>query len=145
MITTSLKFEDLSIGQFVEINKIVTLNDVERFAEVSGDYNPIHLDASYAAASQFKERIVHGVLIVAYVSALIGMELPGSGSLVMSLKCEFKRPIKLDDAVTIRVEVKTLEPRRAIATLSCICITNTKKIALRGEAVVMVPRRVTEN
>lgn len=140
MNTLGLKFEDLTVGQFAENTVTVSEADVVSFAEISGDRNPVHLDPLYAASSPFKERVAHGVLVGGYISALIGMELPGPGAVLVSLAFQFKRPVKLGANVNVRVEIKTLEPRRGLATPECVCLVN-KKCVLEGEAVIMVPRR----
>lgn len=137
---TGIKFEELRIGMFAETTNIMTEEVVVAFADVSGDRNPVHLNAEYASTTPFKERIVHGALLGAYISALVGMELPGPGSIGVSLTLKFKRPVKLGAVVTTRVEVKTLNERMAFATLTCICSVN-KKTAIEGETVVYVPRQ----
>ena len=73
--------------------------DIAAFAEVSGDKNPVHLDAAYAATTMFKERIAHGMLSAAYISAVFGMELPGPGSIYISQTLNFKAPVKIGDTV----------------------------------------------
>ncbi len=87
---TGYYFEDLKVGQEASISKTVTEADIVAFAEVSGDKNPVHLDADYAATTMFKERIAHGMLSAAYISAVFGMELPGPGSIYISQTLEFQ-------------------------------------------------------
>ncbi|MGE0045506.1 MAG: MaoC family dehydratase [Hyphomonadaceae bacterium] len=137
---SGLKFEDLFVGQFAESSNVVTEAVVVAFAEVSGDKNPVHLDASYAAGTPFKERIAHGMLSAAYISAMIGMHLPGPGAIYVSQTLGFRRPVKLGATVTTRVEITALDAEKARATFATICSVDGKTV-LEGEAVIMVPRR----
>lgn len=140
MAGPGLFFEDLSIGQNEEMSRTVGEADIAAFAAVSGDDNPVHLDAAFAATTPFKERIAHGMLSASYISALIGTRLPGPGAIYISQTLSFKRPVKIGDAVTTRVEVTALNAEKARATFQCTCLVNGKPV-LEGEAVVMAPRR----
>lgn len=133
-------FEDLKVGDSAETARTVTEADIVAFAEVSGDRNPVHLDAAHAAASPFGERIAHGMLGAAYISALMGMKLPGPGVVYISQSLKFRRPVRIGDTVTARATVAELEPRRGWATLRTVCEVDGKTV-LDGEAVVMVPKR----
>lgn len=140
MAGPGLYFEDLSVGQSEEMTRTVGERDIEAFAAVSGDDNPVHLDAAFAATTPFKERIAHGMLSASYISAIIGTRLPGPGAIYISQTLAFKRPVKINDAVTTRVEITALNPEKARATFHCTCLVNGKAV-LDGEAVVMVPRK----
>lgn len=140
MAAPGLFFEDLSIGQSAEATRTVGEADIVAFAAVSGDHNPVHLDAAFAATTPFKERIAHGMLSASYISALIASRLPGPGAIYISQTLAFKRPVKINDAVTTRVEITELNTEKARATLACTCSVNGKTV-LDGEAVVMAPRR----
>jgi 3-hydroxybutyryl-CoA dehydratase len=133
-------FEDLTLGMEAELTRTVTDADVRAFAAVSGDDNPVHLDAAYAATTPFKERIAHGMLTASYISALLGVRLPGPGAIYISQTLSFRRPVKLGDEVIARVEITGLDPERARATFACKCSVGGKAV-LEGEAVVMAPRR----
>ena len=135
-----LFFEDLSVGQSAETIKVVTANDVEAFAAVSGDTNPVHLDEAYARTTTFQTRIAHGMLSGAYISAVIGTKLPGPGSIYLSQSMRFRRPVKLGDAVVTRVTIQALDEARGHATLATLCQVNGKTV-VDGEAVIMVPRK----
>lgn len=135
-----LFFEDLSVGQSAETTRIVTANDVEAFAAVSGDINPVHLDEAYAKTTTFQTRIAHGMLSGAYISAVIGTKLPGPGAIYLSQSMRFRRPVKLGDAVVTRVTVQELDARRGHATLATVCQVDGKTV-VDGEAVIMVPRK----
>lgn len=134
-------FEDLAIGQSAETTQTVTEATIAAFAEVSGDTNPVHLDAGYAASTPFGERIAHGMLAAAYISAVMGTKLPGPGVVYLTQSLKFRRPVKIGDEVTARVTVTALDERRAYATLKTVCEVAGKAV-LDGEAMVVVPRRL---
>ena len=133
-------FEDLSVGQEASLSRTVTEADIAAFAEVSGDKNPVHLDAQYAAGTMFKERIAHGMLSAAYISAVFGMKLPGSGAIYISQTLNFKAPVKIGDTVVTTVKVAELIPEKTRARFDCVCSVNGK-LVVQGEAVLMVPAR----
>jgi 3-hydroxybutyryl-CoA dehydratase len=133
-------FEDLSVGQSAEISRVVAAADIDAFAEVSGDTNPVHLDADYAATTTFQGRIAHGMLSAAYISAVLGTRLPGPGAIYLSQQLRFRRPVRIGDAVTARVTVQALDERRGHVTFATVCLVDGKAV-VDGEAVVMVPRR----
>ena len=135
-----LFLEDLSVGQSAEITRTASAADVEAFAAVTGDNNPVHLDEAYAAATRFGGRIAHGMLSAGYISAVLGTRLPGPGAIYLSQSLAFRRPVKLDDAVTARAEVVAIDEASARVTLRTVCSVNGKVVA-DGEAVVMAPRR----
>jgi 3-hydroxybutyryl-CoA dehydratase len=131
--------EDLAVGDSAERAFAVGEADITAFAAVSGDNNPVHLDEAFAQGTAFKGRIAHGMLSAAYISAVLGNDLPGPGSIYLSQSLRFKRPVRIGDTVTVRVSVAEIEPRTARVTLSTICQVNGKTV-LEGEAGVMVPR-----
>lgn len=135
-----LYFDELSVGQSAEITHVVGGGDVDAFAAVSGDTNPLHLDEAYARTTTFGGRIAHGMLAAAYLSAVIGTKLPGPGVIYLKQSMRFRRPVKIGDPVTARVTVEALDARRGHATLATVCQVNGKTV-VDGEALVMVPRR----
>lgn len=135
-----LYFEDLTIGQTAEITNTVTAQAIETFAEVSGDANPVHLDETYAKTTMFGERIAHGMLSAAYVSAVLGMKLPGPGAIYLSQSLRFRRPVKIGDAVTTRVTVKALDGEKGRVTFDTVCEVGGK-VVMDGEAVIMPARK----
>lgn len=136
----SVYFEDLSIGQEGSLSNMVTADVISAFAEVSGDRNPVHVDADYAATTMFKERIAHGMLSAAYISAVFGMVLPGPGAIYISQTLNFKAPVKIGDTVVTTVKVAELVPEKKRAKFECVCTVNGKPV-VQGEAVLMVPAR----
>ncbi len=135
-----LCLEDLSVGQSAEIDRTVSEADIQAFADVSGDHNPVHLDEDYAATTPFKTRIAHGMLSAGYISAVLGTRLPGPGAIYISQTMRFRRPVRIGDIVRTRVTVSAIDPARARVTLATVCEVAGKAV-LEGEAVVMVPRR----
>jgi 3-hydroxybutyryl-CoA dehydratase len=133
-------FEDLAIGQKASLVRIVLESDIQAYASISGDTNPVHLDEAYAATTPFKTRIAHGMLTASYISALLGTRLPGPGAIYLSQTLTFKRPVKIGDEVEAEVEIIALDPEKGRATFQCRCSV-LGKIVLEGEAVVLAPKR----
>ena len=133
-------FDELSVGQSAEITRVVGSGDIEAFAALSGDTNPVHLDDAFARATPFGGRIAHGMLAASYVSAVMGTRLPGPGGVYLKQSLSFRRPVKIGDAVTARVTIQTLDARRGHATLATVCQVDGKTV-LDGEALILVPRR----
>ncbi|CAN1723013.1 (R)-specific enoyl-CoA hydratase [Hyphomicrobium sp. 1Nfss2.1] len=136
----SVYFEDLSVGQEASTSNTVTADVIRAFADVSGDRNPVHIDPDYAAGTIFKERIAHGMLSAAFISAVFGMELPGPGAIYISQTMNFKAPVKIGDVVVTTVKVAELIPEKKRARFDCVCTVNGKAV-VQGEAVLMVPTR----
>jgi 3-hydroxybutyryl-CoA dehydratase len=132
--------EELSVGQSAELVRTVGAADIEAFADVTGDNNPVHLDADYAATTSFGERIAHGMLSAGYISAVLGTTLPGPGAIYLSQALRFKRPVRIGDAVTARATVTEIDQAKARVTFATVCLVNGKPV-VDGEAVVMVPRK----
>ena len=132
--------EDLKLGQSAERAHVVTEADIVAFADVSGDFNPVHMDEAFAATTPFKSRIAHGMLSAAWLSALIAGDLPGPGTVYMSQSLRFRRPVRIGDEVVSRVEVTAIDAEKARVTLATVCSVEGKPV-LDGEALVMAPRR----
>ena len=133
-------FEDLEVGMEASFAKTVSEDDIVTFAEVTGDRNPVHLDAGYAAKTIFKEPIAHGMLTAGYISAVFGMELPGPGAIYISQTLNFRGPVKIGDRVIAKVRVLELYPAKRRVRFESVCLVNGKPV-LEGEAVLMVPAR----
>lgn len=133
-------FEDLEVGMEASFQKTVEDADITTFADVSGDKNPVHLDADYAATTIFKERIAHGILTASYISAVFGMEMPGPGAIYVSQTLNFKAPVKIGDTVLAKVKVVELVPEKRRALFDCQCLVDGK-VVLEGQAMLMVPPR----
>ena len=136
----SYAIEDLSPGMSASVVRTVTERDIALFGEVSGDTNPVHFDDAFARATPFKGRIAHGVLAASYVSTVLGMEMPGPGTIFVGLNVRFKAPVRIGDTVkaTCTVREVLLERRRVI--FDCACSVGDV-VVLEGEATVMPPRK----
>ena len=134
------KYEDIRIGQHAEYVRTVTSEDIEMFGQVSGDYNPLHFDEDWAKITMFKGRIAHGILTATYVSTVIGMKLPGPGTIYISQSMKFRRPVRIGDKITARVEVIGKNSEKEFLTLKTVCINQDDKVVLDGEAVVTMMR-----
>jgi 3-hydroxybutyryl-CoA dehydratase len=110
--------------------------DIVRFAEVSGDRNPVHLDEDYAARSLFGQRVAHGFLTGSMISAMIGMELPGPGSIYLGQTLKFLAPVHIGDTVTVSVEVIGVREEKRLITLRTDCTNQDGVLVLTGEATV---------
>jgi len=133
-------FDELSLGQQAEMSRVVGAADIEAFAEVSGDINPVHLDEAYAKTTTFGERIAHGMLGASYISAILGTRLPGPGCIYLSQALRFRRPVKIGDLVVARATITALDADKSRATLATVCEVAGKSV-IEGEAVVIVPKR----
>ena len=134
-------FEDLELGQEARYERVVTDADIVVFAEVTGDCNPVHLDAAYAATTAFKTRIAHGMLTAGYISAVFGTQLPGPGAIYVSQTLNFRAPVRHGDTVVATVRIIDLIVAKRRARFECICRVGDK-VVLEGEAILMVPGRV---
>ncbi|WP_431302372.1 MaoC family dehydratase [Sediminicoccus sp. BL-A-41-H5] len=133
-------FEDLSVGQSASFGKTITEADILLFAGVSGDTNPVHINAEVAAASMFKERIAHGMLSASLISTVLGTRLPGAGTIYLGQNLKFRAPVKIGETVTATVTVTALDAVKKRVTLSTVCTVAGKPV-IDGEATVMVPSR----
>ena len=110
------------------------------FAGITGDIKPDHINATAAAKGMFKERIAHGMLSAGLISAVLGMQLPGPGTIYMSQTLKFKAPVKFGDTITARAEVAERNVERNRVTLKTICTNQDGVVVTEGEALVMPPR-----
>ena len=130
---------EFAVGQSAELIRTLTERDVMAFAEVTGDFNPVHVDADAAAASSFGERIVHGMLTASLLSALLAMKLPGPGAIYLSQSLRFLRPVKIGDTVTARVEIVSIDIASRRLTLATFVRNARGKNVIDGDAVVQLP------
>jgi len=133
-------FEDLAIGMCETYSRTVTDADIRGFAAVSGDNNPIHLSDAFASGTPFKSRIAHGIYTASLISAVIGMRLPGSGTIYLSQTLSFLAPVRIGDTVEARVEIQELIAKGRRAKLACTCKVGDA-VVLSGEAIVKAPAR----
>jgi 3-hydroxybutyryl-CoA dehydratase len=132
--------EDLSLGQTADYSREVTATDIDAFAQVTGDDNPVHLDEAYAAATRFGGRIAHGMLSAGYISTVLGTRLPGPGAIYLSQTIRFRRPVRIGDTVTASATIAEIDRGRARVTLKTVCKVAGEVVA-DGEAVVLALRK----
>jgi acyl dehydratase len=130
---------EMKVGASASRTKRITEVDIEAFARASGDMNPVHLDDAYAATTTFGRRIAHGMLSASLISAVLGNDLPGPGTIYLSQDLKFKAPVYLDDEITATVELTKYREDRRIATFRTVCTNQDSKLVVEGEAVVIAP------
>jgi len=127
----------INVGQKAKLSKTISETDVYLFSGISGDFNPIHLNAEYAKDTMFEERIVQGVLIVGLISSVIANKLPGPGSILLSQEIKYVAPVKINDTITAIVEITEILDKGKVI-LKTQCINQRKKLVIDGSAKVKV-------
>ncbi len=130
--------DDLEIGMTRAISKEITDRDIEMFAEVSTDHNPVHLDEGFAQGTLFKGRIAHGMLSAGLISAVIGEQLPGHGTIYLGQSLRFMAPVRPGDVVRAEVTVSAIDVARRRVTLETACFVGDT-VVIKGEAQVLAP------
>ena len=132
-------YESLHVGDTFETTCFISEEDVLTFAEITGDDNPIHVDAEYAENTRFGHKIVHGVLLLGLISKVLGRDFPGHGSIAVSLSCRFLRPVRVGSEVRIEVKIiEKLDKHKHVKGKTYVYNENNK-IALAGEATLIPP------
>jgi 3-hydroxybutyryl-CoA dehydratase len=134
----NITYDELNIGDSASYTRTLTEEELILFAAVSGDVNPVHLDKEYASKTLFKERIAHGMWSGALISAALATVIPGPGTIYLEQSLNFKRPVKLEDTLTIKLTVLRKEERNRVA-FECEVINQEGKIVVTGEATVIAP------
>ena len=132
--------DDLKPGMRESFTKTVSESDIQKFGEISGDMNPAHFDEAYAATTPFKTRIAHGVLSASYISTVLGMKMPGPGTIFLQLTTRFKAPVRIGDTVVATCTVRETVPEKRRVTFDCVCKVGDV-VVVEGEALVMAPAR----
>ncbi|AFT72379.1 MULTISPECIES: MaoC family dehydratase [Alloalcanivorax] len=135
--------EDLKVGLSASYAKTITEADVVLFAGITGDDNPVHLNADYAAGTQFGQRIVHGMFSAGLISAVLGTRLPGPGAIYVDQQLSFKAPVHIGDTVVATATVLEIDERRRRVKLETVCRVKDKIVA-QGVATNMVDRRPSQ-
>ena len=130
--------KDIEISDYAEVSKSFSKKDVLQFAELSGDWNPIHVDEKIAAESIFGKQVIHGILLTGLISGLLGSELPGSGSIYLAQSLKFMKPVFIDEKVIARVEVVQVIHDKGIIILKSTCRTLASGIVLEGESTILL-------
>ncbi len=136
--------DELVLGETAEFTKTITEADIILFAGVTGDLNPAHINEEYAKNTFFKTRIAHGILQAGFISAAIGMKLPGPGTIYMKQELNFRAPVHIGDTIAARVEVSQIDAEKNRVVLKTTCTNQDGEIVLDGEALVSPPKKPKE-
>lgn len=139
----SLTVKDLNIGDSMQTTKKITEEVVFAYAEVTGDFNPQHIDKGFGKKSMFGQRIAHGMLSVGLISKLLGTELPGIGSIYMSQEVKFLAPVYFGDEITAVVEVEEIIKNKRVK-LRTFCKNQDDVIVIDGHALILPPKEAVE-
>jgi 3-hydroxybutyryl-CoA dehydratase len=131
-----LAYEDIKVDDEASITKTITEADIVAFAELTGDTNPVHLDAEYAAQSMFGERIAHGMLVAGLISAVLGTRLPGPNSIYLGQELKFTAPVKIGDTLTVTATVTEKRDDKRIIKLRTIATNQRGELVVDGNAVI---------
>ena len=132
-----MKYAEIILGQSYEKKVLVTPHMVETFAEITGDKNPVHLDEDFAKNTMFKKRIAHGILVVGYISAVLGMEFPGPGTIYMKQDTKFMRPVYIGEEIILKITVKEKIDEKSRLIIMTQVFNEKNEIAVDGEALVL--------
>jgi 3-hydroxybutyryl-CoA dehydratase len=136
---TTESVEGIQVGHAATFSKQVTERDIEAFAEVTGDRNPVHLDNAYAARTRFGGRIAHGMLSAGFISAALGTRLaPNAVVVYVSQSMRFRRPVLIGDTITARIEVTAVDAEKRLVTARTDCVNQGGDVVTTGEATVLV-------
>ena len=139
-----MKYNEIKVGMTKEITHLITQDDIDKFAELTGDDNKLHLDKDYAAKTSFKKPVAHGMLSASFISTIIGTELPGDGSLWFSQKIDFLSPVREGDLLTIRAKVLNKDDRNHVVEMSTNIFNQNKEQVIKGSARVKVIEEIED-
>ena len=136
---SNFTYDEITVGQQASYSRTVDEQGVKLFAAVSGDVNPVHLDAGFAAGTMFKQRIAHGMFTGGLISAAIAMELPGPGTIYLGQDLSFRAPVFIGDTITVSLTVTDKRDDKKFVTLSTVATNQHGKVVVKGQAQVMAP------
>ncbi len=136
----TIYIDELKVGMSRFVEKVIEDADIEAFATLSTDHNPIHMDEEYASNTPFKGRIAHGMLSAGLISAVIGEQLPGHGTIYMGQNLRFTAPVRPGDKVRAEVTVRDIDLQKRRVALDCTCTVGDTTV-IKGDALVLAPRR----
>nr|TFG54896.1 MAG: MaoC family dehydratase [Hyphomicrobiales bacterium] len=139
-VPTRHYIEDLKPGMSESYVRTVTEEAIQKFGEVSGDFNPVHFDDEYAKSTIFRGRIAHGLLTAGYISTVLGTKLPGAGAIFMGATIRFKAPVRIGDSVTATCTVREVIAEKKRVICDCICKVGENAV-IEAEATLLVPSR----
>jgi acyl dehydratase len=127
----------MKVGDSAEITKTIEQSDIDAFARVTGDHNPVHVDEEFAKTTRFGRRIAHGMLTASLISAVLANHLPGEGSVYLGQTLKFVAPVFPGDEITARVTIREIREDKPILKLETVCVNQRDEIVIRGEATVL--------
>lgn len=130
----------IEIGQSASFSKTITETDIYLFAGISGDLNPAHINEEQAKQTRFKKRIAHGMLTASFISTVIGMQLPGPGTIYLEQSIQFKAPVYIGDTIEAIAEVASIDKDRNRVGLNTFCYNQEGVLVIEGKALVMPPK-----
>jgi len=133
--------KELYVGQTASLTRVFTKEDLEKYALVTGDYSEIHFNEDYAVKTIFKTCIVHGLLVGGLISGVIGMHLPGNGTIYEKQEFSFLAPVYIGDEITAVVTVDSINVERNRVTLKTVCYNQNNTVVIDGKAVVLPPKK----
>ena len=128
------------MGQTASVTRTISESDVYLFAGVTGDLNPAHTNEEYAKTTHFKTRIAHGMLSAGLISAVLGMQLPGPGTIYTGQTLKFLAPVHIGDTITATAEIKSLDVERNRVVLTTTCTNQEGTMVITGEATALLPK-----
>ena len=132
--------DTIQIGDSASFTKTVTETDIILYAGISGDFNPAHINAEQAKDSMFGQRIAHGMLSAGFISCVLGMQLPGPGTIYMGQELKFTKPVLIGDTVTATATVVEMVPEKNRVKLETVCTNQKGEVVITGTATVMPPK-----
>ncbi len=132
------KIMELRIGDKFSQSTLVTEEMINGFAKYTGDNNPLHLDEEFASKTIFKKRIAHGFLVGSFISAVLGNDFPGEGTIYLSQSIKFRAPVFINDEITVDAEVLDF-PKKQRVLLKTTCQNQNEEIVIEGEAFIIPP------
>lgn len=139
-LSTNTPYEALEVGQTASYTRQVTDREIQLFAALSGDRNPVHLDDAFAAKTLFRERIAHGMITGALISAAVACELPGPGTIYLGQQMSFVKPVKPGDTLTVRLEILEKLPKFKVRIATRV-FNQADELVVDGEAEILAPRK----
>jgi len=134
---SELKYADIKVGDQASFSKTISEADINNFATISGDFNPVHIDEEFAKAGLFKTRIAHGFLVGSFISTVLGTKLPGPNTIYLSQELQFKAPVKIGDTLTAVCEVLEKSDKKKILKMKTTVYNQAKLAVIEGTATVL--------
>lgn len=135
---TNIPYDELVIGQSASMVRKITSNDLVLFGCLTGDTNPVHFDSEYAKKTRFKTKIAHGMISGSLISGVLGMQLPGTGTIYLNQSLSFCYPVYIGDTITVTITVREKKEKNRVV-LNCVCTNQDDKIVTEGHAEVIAP------